>query len=116
MHTGDMFARKGLPFIDAVNGNGSATDFGSTLQNAVEGIRNVEMVIPGHATAVHTWSDFVDSSGFYNDVVTKAQRAKAAGQSVEEFIRSYRAPSEYSDFEVEEGRLTSIAGYLFDGQ
>jgi len=116
MHTGDMFARKGLPFIDAVNGNGSATDFGSTLQNAVEGIHNVEMVIPGHATAVHTWSDFVDSSGFYNDVVTKAQRAKAAGQSVEEFIRSYRAPSEYSDFEVEEGRLTSIAGYLFDGQ
>ena len=116
MHTGDMFARKGLPFIDAVNGNGSATDFGSTLQNAVEGIRNVEMVIPGHATAVHTWSDFVDSSGFYNDVVTKAQRAKAAGQSVEEFIRSYRAPSEYSDFEVEEGRLTTIAGYLFDGQ
>jgi glyoxylase-like metal-dependent hydrolase (beta-lactamase superfamily II) len=116
MHTGDMFARKGLPFIDAVNGNGSATDFGSTLQKAVEGIRNVEMVIPGHATAVHTWSDLVDSSGFYNDVVTKAQRAKAAGQSVEEFIRSYRAPSEYSDFEVEERRLTSIAGYLFDGQ
>ena len=116
MHTGDMFARKGLPFIDAVNGNGSATDFGSTLQKAVEGIRNVEMVIPGHATAVHTWSDLVDSSGFYNDVVTKAQRAKAAGQSVEEFIRSYRLPSEYSDFEVEEGRLTSIAGYLFDGR
>ena len=46
----------------------------------------------------------------------QAQRAKAAGQSVEEFIRSYRLPSEYSDFEVEEGRLTSIAGYLFDGR
>ena len=116
MHTGDMFARKGLTFIDAVNGNGSATEFGLTLQKAVEGISNVDTVIPGHATAVHTWSDFVDSSGFYNDVVAKAQRAKAAGQSVEEFIRSYRAPSEYSDFEVEEGRLTSIAGYLFDGR
>ena len=116
MHTGDMFARKGLPFIDAVNGNGSATDFGSTLQKAVAGISNVERVIPGHATSVHSWSDFVDSSGFYNDVVMQAQRAKAAGQSVEEFIRSYRLPSEYSDFEVEEGRLTSIAGYLFDGR
>ena len=116
MHTGDMFARKGLPFIDAVNGNGSATDFGSTLQKAVEGIRNVDRVIPGHATAVHTWSDFADSSGFYNDVVMQAERAKVAGQSVEEFIRSYRLPSEYSDFEVEEGRLTSIAGYLFDSR
>ena len=116
MHTGDMFARKGLPFIDAVNGNGSATEFGSTLQKAVEGISNIDTVIPGHATAVHTWSDFVDSSGFYNDVVTKAQQANAADQSVEEFVSSYRAPSEYSDFEVEEGRLTSITGYLFDGQ
>ena len=111
-----MFTRKGLPFIDAVNGNGSATEFGSTLEKAVAGISNVDTVIPGHATAVHTWSDFVDSSGFYNDVVTKAQRAKAVGQSVEGFIRSYRAPSEYSDFEVEEGRLTSITGYLFNGQ
>ena len=116
MHTGDMFARKGLPFIDAVNGNGSATEFGSTLQKAVEGISNVDTVIPGHATVVHTWSDFVDSSGFYNDVVTKAQQANAADQSVEEFVSSYRVPREYSDFEVEEGRLTSIAGYLFDGQ
>ena len=116
MHTGDMFARKGLPFIDAVNGNGSATDFGSTLQKAVEGIRNVDTVIPGHAATVLTWSDFVDSSGFYNDVVAKAQQADASDRSVEEFVGSYRVPSEYSDFEVEEGRLTSITGYLFVNQ
>ena len=116
VHTGDMFARKGLPFIDAVNGNGSATEFGSTLQKAVDGISGVDTVIPGHATAVHTWSDFVDSSGFYNDIVTKAQQANAAGQSVEDFVRSYQRPSEYSDFEVEEGRLTSVAGYVFEGR
>ena len=116
VHTGDMFARKGLPFIDAVNGNGSATEFGSTLQKAVDGISGVDTVIPGHATAVHTWSDFVDSSGFYNDIVTKAQQANAAGQSVEDFVRSYQRPCEYSDFEVEEGRLTSVAGYVFEGR
>ena len=32
MHTGDMMARKGLPFIDAANTNGSATAPGATLQ------------------------------------------------------------------------------------
>ena len=31
MHAGDMFARKGLPYIDAGNTNGSATEFGATL-------------------------------------------------------------------------------------
>ena len=31
MHAGDMFARKGLPYIDAANTNGSATEFGATL-------------------------------------------------------------------------------------
>ena len=116
VHTGDMFARKGLPFIDAVNGNGSATEFGSTLQKAVDGISGVDTVIPGHATAVHTWSDFVDSSGFYTEIVTNAKKANASGQSVEDFVRYYQRPSEYSDFEVEEGRLTSVAGYVFEGR
>ena len=27
VHTGDMFARKGLPFLDVPNGNGSALEF-----------------------------------------------------------------------------------------
>ena len=36
MHTGDMMARKGLPFIDSANTNGSATEFGATLLKAVD--------------------------------------------------------------------------------
>ena len=35
VHTGDMFARKGLPFLDVANGNGSALEFGETLKKAV---------------------------------------------------------------------------------
>ena len=50
MHTGDMMARKGLPFIDADNTNGSATEFGRTLQNAVDAIENVDTIIPGTTT------------------------------------------------------------------
>ena len=46
MHTGDMMARKGLPFIDADNTNGSATEFGATLRNAVDAIENVDTIIP----------------------------------------------------------------------
>ena len=47
MHTGDMFQRKGLPFIDVANGNGSATEFGETLKKAVAGVSGVDTVIPG---------------------------------------------------------------------
>ena len=49
VHTGDMMARKGLPFIDAANSNGSATEFGATLQGAADGIPDVDTVITGHA-------------------------------------------------------------------
>ena len=35
VQTGDMFARKGLPFLDVPNGNGSALEFGETLKKAV---------------------------------------------------------------------------------
>ena len=37
LHTGDMFQRKGIPFIDVQNGNGSATEFGETLKKAIAG-------------------------------------------------------------------------------
>ena len=64
MHTGDMFQRMALPFIDVPNGNGSATEFGETLKKAVAGIRNVDIVIPGHNPTPVTWNDFVNFSVF----------------------------------------------------
>ena len=116
VHTGDMFARKGLPFLDVPNGNGSALEFGETLKKAVAGIPNVDTVIPGHNDLPLAWNDFVNYSGFYNDIVEKAQAGQAAGRSVDQFVGSYTVPSQYSDFAAEPGRLQATAQYIFDGQ
>ena len=116
VQTGDMFARKGLPFLDIGNSNGSAIEFGSTLQKAVDGIQGVDIVIPGHANITLTWNDFVDYSEFYNDVVTKVEQGKAAGRSVDDIVNSYSVPGQYSDFSAPENRLQSTMQYLFDGQ
>lgn len=116
VQTGDMFARKGLPFLDVPNGNGSALEFGETLKKAVAGIPNVDTVIPGHNDVPYVWNDLVQYSGFYNDIADTAQAAKAAGRSVDQFIGSYAVPSQYGDFAAEPDRLQATVQYIFDGR
>ena len=116
VHTGDMFARKGLPFLDVANGNGSALEFGETLKKAVAGISNVDKVIPGHNDLPLVWQDLVSYSGFYNDVVAQAKAGQAAGRSVDQVIASYEVPNQFSDFAAEPDRLRSAVQYVFDGQ
>ena len=116
MHTGDMFQRLGIPFIDVLNSNGSATEFGMTLKKAVAGISNVDTVIPGHNPVPVAWDDFVAFSGFYNDIVTRSQEGKAAGRSVDAIVNSYRLPSEYSNFSAPEQSLRSTVQYIVDGR
>jgi glyoxylase-like metal-dependent hydrolase (beta-lactamase superfamily II) len=116
VQTGDMFARKGLPFLDVPNGNGSALEFGETLKKAVAGIPNIDKVIPGHNDVPYVWSDLVDYSGFYNDVADRAKAAKASGRSVEQFVGSYSVPSQFSGFAAEPDRLQATVQYIFDGR
>ena len=115
LHTGDMFQRKGLPFIDVANGNGSATEFGETLKKAVAGISGVDTVIPGHNPTPVTWNEFVEFSGFYNDVVSRARQGKAAGRSVDDVVGAYSLPGQYSDFAAPERSLRTTVQYVYDG-
>jgi len=116
VQTGDMFARKGLPYIDSASSNGSASEFGETLRKAVAGISDIDNVITGHADDPHTWNDLVNYSGFYNDLATKAKNANSSGQSVDDFVSEYRAPTQYNDFAVDEGRLRTVVQLIYNGQ
>ena len=116
MHTGDLFARKGLPFVDVNNTNGSAIEFGATLTKAVAGLDNIDTVIPGHNDDPLTWQDFTDYTGFYNDVLSKARAGKADGKSVEEVVEAYVLPDTYSDFQAPANRLRTIVQHIFDGR
>lgn len=116
VQTGDMFARKGLPFLDVPNGNGSALEFGETLKKAVAGIPDIDKVIPGHNDVPYVWSDLVDYSGFYNDIADQAKASQASGRSVEQFVGAYTVPSQFSGFAAEPDRLQATVQYIFDGR
>ena len=116
VHTGDLMARKGLPFIDAANSNGSATEFGATLRKAVDGIPDVDTVIPGHADDPHVWQDLVDYAGFYNDLLMQTQQGKATGRSAAEIVSSYSLPERYSDFAAPTNRLEQIVPLILEGR
>jgi glyoxylase-like metal-dependent hydrolase (beta-lactamase superfamily II) len=116
VHTGDMFARKGLPFLDVVNGNGSALEFGETLKKAIAGIADVDIIIPGHNDETLVWDDLVNYSTFYNGIVDAAKAGQAAGQTVDDVVGAYAVPVQLRDFAAEPGRLQSVVQYVFDGQ
>src|SRR5476651_589748 len=62
LHTGDDFAWKDGPLCDRANG-GSCVDLPRTLQKAIAGIKNIDVVIPGHSPMqtpadLATWQKF----------------------------------------------------------
>ena len=116
VHTGDMMARKSLPFIDAANSNGSATEFGTTVRGAVDGIPDVDTVITGHADDPHVWQDLVDYADFYNDLLRRIHEGRAAGRSAAEIVHSYAVPDRYSDYVARPGSLERIVRLALEGR
>ena len=112
MHTGDLFAGKGTPFMDANNG-GSGLEYPKTLKKAAAGIRGVESVIPGHA-AVMGWTSFVEFGDFIQELVSGIQQAKKAGRTVDEVAAELKLPEKYKDYAMRnlKANATTIYGEL----
>jgi len=104
-HTGDLFAWKGVPYIDVGNG-GSAVEYPKTLLAAADGIEGVDTVIPGHSP-VMTWSDFREFGEFNRDFLAAVERNKRVGKSPEEAATSLNLPARYSNYAMSRGTLTS---------
>ena len=100
LHTGDMFQRKTLPFIDAADAGGSAVEFAQTLSNAIAGIENIETVIPGHVDRPLAWNDFTEFADFYSDVLRVAQEGLSAGRSVDDVASAYTLPDRFREYQV----------------
>ena len=96
MHAGDAFASKGLPLLD-VNNGGSGVAYPDTLAKAAAGIKNVDVVIPGHS-AVSTWKDFVDYGEFNRAVLTAVQAARKAGKTSEQAAAELTVPEKFKDY------------------
>ena len=112
-HTGDMFAGKGMPLLDANNG-GSGVDFPGTLRNAHRTLTEVDTYITGHSTQMAP-DDLAEFADYVATFVEDVRAAKQAGRSVEEFAGSWMPPSRFSGYDAAtEQRLQANAQIIYD--
>jgi glyoxylase-like metal-dependent hydrolase (beta-lactamase superfamily II) len=112
MHTGDMFANKGQPFIDRGNG-GSGLAYGETIAKAAAGIKNVERIIPGHITGptmIQRWQDFVDFGEMNRLMVAHARESMKAGKTAEQAMMEFKLPEKFKEYNVAPGGRGGAAG------
>jgi glyoxylase-like metal-dependent hydrolase (beta-lactamase superfamily II) len=114
MHTGDMFQRKNMPFIDTANNSGSASEFTETLKKAAATIKNVDTVIGGHTPSPVTWKDFLEFTEFYDDFVRAARAGIKAGRSADEITKSYQVPAKFREYRADPDRVKANAQAIAD--
>jgi len=109
LQTGDMVAWKDAPLCDRTNG-GSCLAFPKTLANAVAGIKNVDIVIPGHMGMVKM-DDVQEYQRFMTDFVAAAQAAMKAGKSVDEAADGLNLTAKYPNYKSERAKAAVQAIY-----
>jgi glyoxylase-like metal-dependent hydrolase (beta-lactamase superfamily II) len=97
VHTGDIFASKAVPLIDAANG-GSMLEMPQTLMKAYQGIKDVDMIINGHTTALTTWADLKEFAEFNQDLVAWGQEQLKAGKAPEQIAAEWKVPEKYKGY------------------
>jgi len=114
LHAGDVFARKGVPLIDADNG-GSGVQFASTIRKAIDGVKNVDTIINGHTAAQTTPAEMREYADFVTDFVAHVQAAKKAGKTAAEAIKTWTAPAKYKDYAAPDAtQATAWAQVIMD--
>jgi len=98
MHSGDIFATRGLAFLDVANG-GSGVAIGETLAKAAAGIPNVDRVITGHTDTL-AWQDFVDYGEFNRLFLDHARTSRAAGKTAEQAAAELKLPAKFSAYNL----------------
>ena len=104
-HTGDLFAWKGLPYVDVGNG-GSGVNYPRTVLAAAGTIQGVDTVIPGHGP-VMTWADFREFGEFNRDFLIAVERGMKEGKTVAEAAASLDLPARYANYAMTRGNLAS---------
>jgi glyoxylase-like metal-dependent hydrolase (beta-lactamase superfamily II) len=109
MHAGDVFPWKAAPVIDGANG-GSPVALVDTLQKLLEGVRDVDTVIPGHM-APTTWAALGEFAEFNRQLLSAARAARAAGRTLDQAIAELKLPARFDDYLAD----TPIPGLEFLG-
>jgi len=94
LHTGDVFALKAIPIIDANNG-GSSVEYPKTIAKVVAALKNIDTVITGHNPTTMTMADLKTFSEFIREFVQTAQAAKKAGRNIDDVVNSWKTPERF---------------------
>ena len=111
VHSGDIFARKGLLFMDGSNG-GSGVEVPDTLAKAAEAFSNIEAIITGHST-VMTVADLREFAEFNREFVNSIRDAKRAGRTVDEVEAAWTLPEKYQRYDPARTRLRGNIELIF---
>ncbi len=111
-HIGDLFASKGLPLVDGMNG-GSVLKYPDTLNKAHAGIKNVDTLVNGHSNTTTTWADLKEFADFNQDFLTWAQAALKSGKTPEAAAAEWKVPAKYTGYSSQVSNLFGgVAGRL----
>jgi cyclase len=94
LHTGDAFALKTLPLIDANNG-GSGVEYPQTIAKAAAALKNIDTVITGHTPTTLTMADLKTFADFTREFVRTVQAAKKAGRTIDDVVNSWKVPERF---------------------
>jgi len=97
VHSGDIFAGKGVPLIDGNNG-GSMLHYSESLMKAYNGIKNVDTIINGHTPANTAFADLKEFADFNKDLLTWAQGELKAGKTPEQAAAEWKLPEKYKGY------------------
>ena len=95
VHTGDIFARKGVPLVDPANG-GSVLHYAESVGKAYAGIANVDTIIAGHTPEPLEWADLAMFVEFNQDFLAWAQAQLRAGNTPEQAAEEWTLPEKYA--------------------
>ncbi len=99
MQTGDMFAWKDAPTLDANNG-GSGLEYAATVGKALATVKNVDTLIVGHSP-LRTVPELQEYQRFMNDFVAAVREANKAGKSVDAAAASINLNPKYPGYKNE---------------
>lgn len=116
MHSGDAFAGKNLPIMDANNG-GSGVAYPDTIAAAAANAKkvNVETIITGHAATTMTVADLEEFARFTREFVRTVQEGKKAGKTVDDIAAAWAVPSQFAGYGMTPpARVKSYVQVVYD--
>jgi glyoxylase-like metal-dependent hydrolase (beta-lactamase superfamily II) len=96
VHSGDVFARKDLVFLDGNNG-ASGVQIPDTLSKAAATLTDVDAIITGHGP-VMAMADLREFAEFNRAFLAFVREGKQAGRSVDEMAKAWQTPARFAAY------------------